>query len=169
MRRIISRANWSFTTHFTPATLIVPNRMTADAAKALTAQGLCSKPTSPAIDSPNPKTLRAHPTAWPKQYSKPSEPPNREPNVLAIKKYTPPVSTRIRSTIPIADNTLTSAIPTEQIITIIEWSIPACATIQPDRRNTITPKMFTIVVVKTPSHFPNNVGCEIKKCVRHLQ
>lgn len=55
-------------THFTPAILIADNKITAAQAKPLCAQAE-SKPTKPAIDSPNPKTFRAQPTAWNKIYN----------------------------------------------------------------------------------------------------
>lgn len=66
----------------------------------------------------------------------------------------------------------------EQIKTMIQYSpvamtrstaltTPAWATIQPDRKNTITPNMFIRQDVKTPSHVPNRTGCDIKKLVRH--
>lgn len=49
-------------THFTPATFIIERSITAAQAKPLCAQA-DSKPTSPAMDSPKPKTFKAHPTA----------------------------------------------------------------------------------------------------------
>lgn len=82
-----------------------------------------------------PKTLSAQPTAWPKQYSSPSEPPKREPSVFAIKKYTPPLSTRHRSQMPTAANTLISAKLTVAIMIKIPLKMPACATIKPERKN----------------------------------
>lgn len=44
----------------------------------------------------------------------------------------------------------------------IAFRIPACATIQPDRRKTMTPKILIKHEVNTPSHMPNNTGSEIK-------
>lgn len=46
--------------------------------------------------------------------------------------------------------------------------IPAWATIQPERRNTITPNTLIRQEVNTPSHVPNSTGWEIKKFERHL-
>lgn len=65
---IMSSANCSFTTHFTPATLIVPSSSTAAMANPRDAH-LCvslsgSATTKPAIDSPKPNTFKAQPTAW---------------------------------------------------------------------------------------------------------
>lgn len=91
------------------------------------------------------------------------------------------------SQIPTADRTEINAIPTEnqyhklkitsKNITYLQLPVestmstalrmPACATIQPERRNTITPKIFIMQDVKTPSHVPNRTGCEIKKFVLH--
>ena len=62
-------------------------------------------------------------------------------------------ATRIRAT---AANTINAACP-----------IPASATIQPVRRNTITPKILIKHDVKTPSQVPNNVRSETKKCESH--
>ena len=47
------------------------------------------------------------------------------------------------------------------------WPIPASATIQPVRRNTITPKMFIKHEVNTPSHVPNKVRSDTKKWDSH--
>lgn len=44
---------------------------------------------------------------------------------------------------------------------------PAWATIQPDRKKTMTPNMLMRQDVNTPSHVPNNTRCDIKKLVRH--
>lgn len=162
-----SSKNCSFTTHLTPATLMTLSSSTAPVAKPRMAHLLFSNPTSPAIDSPKPSTLSAQPTACPKQYNNPKEPPNREPSVCAIKKYTPPLSTRHRSQMPTAARTLISANVTVARIIKIPLKMPACATTQPDRRNTITPKMLIMTDVKTPSQVPNNIGCEMKKFVRH--
>lgn len=46
--------------------------------------------------------------------------------------------------------------------------MPAWATIQPERRNTITPNTLIRHEVNTPSHVPNSTGCEMKKFERHL-
>ena len=62
-------------------------------------------------------------------------------------------ATRIRAT---AANTINAA-----------WPIPASATIQPERRNTITPKMLIKHEVNTPSQVPNKVLSETKKCESH--
>lgn len=40
---------------------------------------------------------------------------------------------------------------------------PACPTIQPDLKKTITPKILIKQEVNTPSHVPNNTGCDMKK------
>ena len=45
--------------------------------------------------------------------------------------------------------------------------MPACATSQPERSSTITPKMLTMTVVKTPSQVPNCTGDDTKKLDRH--
>lgn len=44
---------------------------------------------------------------------------------------------------------------------------PACPTIQPDLRNTITPKIFIRHDVNTPSQVPKRTGCDIKKLDFH--
>lgn len=49
-------------THLTPAILIIDSKITAAQAKPRSAHA-DSKPTRPAIDSPNPRTFRAQPTA----------------------------------------------------------------------------------------------------------
>lgn len=46
--------------------------------------------------------------------------------------------------------------------------MPAWATIQPERRNTITPNTLIRQEVNTPSHVPKSTGCEMKKFERHL-
>lgn len=61
--KIRSKINWSFTTHLTPARLITLSKITAKLAKPLTAQVETLMSISPAIDSPNPKTYSAQPTA----------------------------------------------------------------------------------------------------------
>lgn len=76
---------------------------------------------------------------------------------------------RHRSQIPMADNTDTNAMPTVQKMIRIAFKMPACPTIQPLRKKTITPKMLISTDVKTPSQVPNNTGCDMKKFVRHLQ
>lgn len=134
-----------------------------------------------------PRTLRAQPTAWPKQYNSPSDPPKRDPSVCAITKYTPPLSTRQRSHIPTAASTLIRARLTVAITIKIPLKIPACATMKPERKNlnkqnhhhfrgfklnsggtyTITPKILINTDVNTPSHVPNKIGCDMKKLVRH--
>lgn len=40
---------------------------------------------------------------------------------------------------------------------------PACPTIQPDLKNTITPKMLMRHDVNTPSQVPKSTGCDMKK------
>lgn len=40
---------------------------------------------------------------------------------------------------------------------------PAWLTIQPDRKKTITPKIFIKQEVKTPSQVPKSTGCDMKK------
>lgn len=45
--------------------------------------------------------------------------------------------------------------------------MPACATIHPDLKNTITPNILIKQVVNTPSQVPKSTGCEMKKFVRH--
>lgn len=54
------------------------------------------------------------------------------------------------------------SLPVDKIINTA-FSAPACPTIHPDLRKTITPKMFIRHEVKTPSQVPNNTGCERKK------
>jgi hypothetical protein len=49
----------------------------------------------------------------------------------------------------------------------IALHIPACPTIHPDLRNTMTPKMLIKHDVKTPSQVPNKTGCEMKKLDFH--
>lgn len=53
-------------------------------------------------------------------------------------------------------------LPLANIISTAQMT-PACPTIHPDRKNTITPKIFIKQEVKTPSHVPNRTGCEMKK------
>lgn len=48
------------------------------------------------------------------------------------------------------------------------FRMPACATIHPDRRNTITPNTLIRQEVNTPSQVPNSTGWEMKKFERHL-
>lgn len=62
-KRISKRMNCNLITHFTPATLIMLSNKTAAEAIDLTAHFESPKPISSAIDSPNPKTLSAQPTA----------------------------------------------------------------------------------------------------------
>lgn len=47
------------------------------------------------------------------------------------------------------------------------FNAPAWPTIQPDLKNTITPKILIRQEVKTPSQVPNNTGCDIKKLDFH--
>lgn len=61
--KIRSKINCNFITHFTPATLIMLSNKTAAHAIDLTAHLESPNPISSAIDSPKPKTFRAHPTA----------------------------------------------------------------------------------------------------------
>lgn len=61
--RISKRINCNFMTHLTPATFITPNRRTAAPAINLTAHIEFPRPISSAMDSPNPSTFNAHPTA----------------------------------------------------------------------------------------------------------
>lgn len=168
MSRIISKMNCSLMTHLTPATFMEPSSKTAAVAKPRMAHLLPSSPTKPAIDSPKPMTLRAQPTAWPKQYSKPRAPPKRDPSVWAMRKYTPPLSTRHRSQIPTAESTLTRAIKTVHKMMSTALIMPAWATIQPERKNTITPNTLIRQEVNTPSQVPNSTGWEMKKFERHL-
>lgn len=70
---------------------------------------------------------------------------------------------------PMAERTETRAMPTVQKMMRIAFSTPAWATIQPLRRNTMTPKMLIRQEVKTPSQVPNSTGCDMKKLVRHLE
>lgn len=44
---------------------------------------------------------------------------------------------------------------------------PAWPTIQPDRRNTITPNILIRHDVNTPSQVPNSTGCDMKKLDFH--
>ena len=53
------------------------------------------------------------------------------------------------------------SIPVQNTIKI-DKPIPACATTHPERKKMMTPKILTITEVKTPSHVPNNTGCEMK-------
>lgn len=61
--RISNSKNCNLITHLTPATFIIDNKITAAHAKPLCAPAV-SKPNNPAIDSPNPNTFNAHPTAY---------------------------------------------------------------------------------------------------------
>ncbi len=49
----------------------------------------------------------------------------------------------------------------------VESQMPACATIHPDRKKTMTPRMLIKQEVKTPSQVPNKVGGLKKKLECH--
>lgn len=61
--KISSKINWSFMTHFTPATFMTLSSKTAAIAISRTAHVESPSPISSAIDSPKPKTFKAQPTA----------------------------------------------------------------------------------------------------------
>ena len=97
----------------------------------------------------------------------PTAVPRLDPKTWEMRKYTPPDWTWHLSQMPIAAKTAIKIKPIAAKTIKAACPIPASATIHPDRRKTMTPKMLIRHDVKTPSHVPNRTRSETKKCDSH--